>query len=89
MSVRERRLQLLLDHERYDRVAEVAAEEGRSVSAAIRSAIDIAYPSSAGTRRAAVEYLLNLPPDEVTESVDTSWEATRDAVEAESIERFS
>ena len=89
MSVRERRLQLLLDHERYDRVAEVAAEEGRSVSAAIRSAIDIAYPSSAGSRRAAVEYLLTLPPGGVREGIDTSWEATRDAREAEMIERFS
>jgi len=44
MSTLERRLQLLLDQERYERVAAEARESGRSVNAVIREAIDAHYP---------------------------------------------
>lgn len=40
----ERRLQLLLDQDRYDRVAHEADRSGRSVAAVIREAIDIRFP---------------------------------------------
>lgn len=40
MSALERRLQLLLDQERYERVAAAARARGVSVSAVIRDAID-------------------------------------------------
>lgn len=40
----ERRLQLLLDQERYDRVAQEADRSGRSVASVIREAIDMRFP---------------------------------------------
>ncbi|MGH3443853.1 MAG: hypothetical protein ACRDPB_00625, partial [Nocardioidaceae bacterium] len=40
MSVMERRLQLLLDADRYRKVADEARRSGRSVAAVIREAID-------------------------------------------------
>lgn len=48
-----RRLQLLLDQERYDRVAAEAKESGRSVAAVIREAIDMRFAASHRERRAA------------------------------------
>ena len=53
MSTLERRLQLLLDQERYERVAAEARESGRSVNAVIREAIDAHYPPGAEARSAA------------------------------------
>ena len=53
MSIMERRLQLLLDQERYDRVAAEAEQSGRSVAAVIREAIDVRFESSHRERRAA------------------------------------
>ncbi|NYE01742.1 putative DNA-binding protein [Kineosphaera limosa] len=53
MSVMGRRLQLLLDQERYDRVAAEAQRSGRSVAAVIREAIDLRFESSHRERRAA------------------------------------
>lgn len=44
MSVMERRLQLLLDAERYARVSREAESSGRSVAAVIREAIDFRFP---------------------------------------------
>lgn len=40
----ERRLQLLLDSARYERVAAEAEQSGRSVAAVIREAIDFRFP---------------------------------------------
>lgn len=48
----DRRLQLLLDEERYARVAAIAERERRSVASVIREAID-AHTSSSPDRRAA------------------------------------
>lgn len=60
MSVMERRLQLLLDQARYDRVAEAAAASGRSVAAVIRDAIDLAHPSGDDARRRALREFLDM-----------------------------
>ncbi|PRY49957.1 ribbon-helix-helix CopG family protein [Knoellia remsis] len=58
MSTLERRIQLLLDQERYERVAAEAEKSGRSVNAVIREAIDVHYPSMAVERsRALGEFL--------------------------------
>lgn len=62
MCMFNRRLQLLLDGERYERLARRARERNVSVSAAIREAIDLAYPSDAGTRRNAAELILAAAP---------------------------
>lgn len=43
MSIMERRLQLLLDQERYAKVAAEASRSGRSVAAVIREAIDYRF----------------------------------------------
>ncbi|WP_148613597.1 antitoxin [Nocardioides rubriscoriae] len=56
----ERRLQLLLDQERYDRVAAEATRSGRSVAAVIREAIDLRFDDCVQLRRGAVEDLLAL-----------------------------
>ena len=61
MSVLERRLQLLLDAERYALVADEAQRTSRSVSAVIREAIDVRFSSSGDqARRAAAAQLLAL-----------------------------
>lgn len=60
MSAMERRLQLLLDHERYERVAAAAEKEGISVSAAIRHAIDVTYPDAAIRRGEAMRRFLQM-----------------------------
>lgn len=61
----ERRVQLLLDQERYDRVAEQASRTGRSVNAVIRDAIDL-HVDDSHRRADAVRWLLDhsAQPDE-------------------------
>ena len=53
----ERRLQLLLDQTRYDRVAEEAARSGRSVAAVIREAIDYRFDYDDGRAKRAAAAL--------------------------------
>jgi mRNA-degrading endonuclease toxin of MazEF toxin-antitoxin module len=61
VSLMERRLQLLLDQERYSRVAREASRSGRSVAAVIREAIDLRFAESTDSARArAAEALLEL-----------------------------
>ena len=60
MSLMERRLQLLLDQERYDRVAAEASRSGRSVAAVIREAIDLRFDDSGSRRAAGMAELLAL-----------------------------
>ncbi|AKT52661.1 antitoxin [Arsenicicoccus sp. oral taxon 190] len=59
MSLLERRLQILLDQDRYDRVARAAEESGQSVGAAIRHAIDVAYPQVDVRAQEALRWLLD------------------------------
>jgi hypothetical protein len=58
----DRRLQLLLDEERYQRVAALAEQQGSSVAAVIREAIDRGLPSSDRRRSAAGRRLLAAVP---------------------------
>lgn len=61
MSSLERRLQLLLDVGRYDRIAKEAERSGRSVAAVIREAIDLRFPDDeVDVRMAAAQRLLDL-----------------------------
>lgn len=61
MSVLERRLQILLDQDRYDRLAAEAKRSGRSVAAVIREAIDVHLAPDEAVRRAdAAARLLEL-----------------------------
>jgi hypothetical protein len=61
----DRRLQLLLDEERYRRVAGIAHQRGTSVAAVIREAIDRGLPSPARRRAAAARRILDASPMEV------------------------
>lgn len=58
MLMLERRLQILLDEARYQRVAAEAKHRGVSVASVVREAIDRALPASAPRRRAAAERIL-------------------------------
>lgn len=73
-------MQLLLDQQRFDRVAAEAARTGRSVSAVIRHAIDVCYPGDADVRAAAGRRLLAIPPPE---GPDAGWNATKRELAAE------
>jgi predicted RNA-binding Zn ribbon-like protein len=73
MSVMERRLQLLLDQTRYDRVAAEAERSGRSVAAVIREAIDQRFPSGDQARLDALGDFLALTENPVGER-GQSWE---------------
>lgn len=75
MSVMEKRLQLLLDAERYELVSAEARRTGRSVAAVIRESIDEHFGERAATiRRAeAARRFLDLTA-EVEPGVGRSWE---------------
>lgn len=62
MRTLSRRTQLLLDEERYERLARRAEATGASVGALIRDAIDLAYPAAAVDPREAAEQLLAAEP---------------------------
>lgn len=58
-----RRLQVLLDEERMNRLERYANERGTSVATVIRDAIDATVPRhTPDERRAAIERLLAAPP---------------------------
>ncbi len=61
MHMLERRLQILLDENRYQRVAAEAKHRGVSVASVIREAIDRALPATAPQRQAAGERILSAP----------------------------
>lgn len=63
----DRRVQLLLDRERYERLQVEAARRGVSVAAVIREAIDRAFGGDVGSRAEAAADLLAAEPMEVGE----------------------
>lgn len=63
----DRRVQLLLDRERYERLEVEAARRGVSVAAVIREAIDRAVGGDVGSRAEAAAELLAAEPMEVGE----------------------
>lgn len=60
MSALERRLQILLDRDRYAKVEGEAARSGRSVAAVIREAIDLRFASEEAARASAAAAFLDL-----------------------------
>lgn len=58
----DRRLQLLLDEERYQRVSSLARQRGSSVAAVLREAIDRGLPSADRQRAAAARLILAADP---------------------------
>jgi hypothetical protein len=61
MPVLERRLQILIDSERYGRLERYAAAQGRPVGAVVRGAIDQLLAQSQASRAAAVGRFLARP----------------------------
>lgn len=58
----DRRLQLLLDEDRYQQVAALARDRGSSVAAVLREAIDRGLPSADRQRAAAARRILTAEP---------------------------
>lgn len=69
MCMLTRRLQILLDDDRYERLARRAEERGASVAALIREAIDTVYPGVDTKRRAAAAAILDAEPMAVPDDV--------------------
>ena len=65
MHMLERRVQILLDADRYARLSREARRRKRSVGALVREAIDVAYPASASRRAAAGRAILGAARMEV------------------------
>ena len=59
------RFQILLDDERYERVAAAARERGVSAATVVREAIDRGLPSRTEQRRAALRDILAAEPMDV------------------------
>lgn len=57
-----RRLQVLVDDERYERLARESERIGAPVGELVRRAIDHEFPSAASDRAAAARALLAMPP---------------------------
>ena len=62
MHMLTKRLQILLDEERFRRLAAEARERRTSVGALVRDAIDRVYPTTTARRRAAARAILAAPP---------------------------
>jgi len=73
-----RRLQLLLDEERYRRVSDVARRQHTSVAAVIRDAIDRGLAPAADHRAESARSILAAAPMDVPE-VDELLEELREA----------
>jgi len=58
----ERRLQILIDDERYRRVVAAARDRGSSVAAVIREAIDAALPADLAKKRTAAKAIFAAKP---------------------------
>ncbi len=57
----DRRLQVLIDRERHERLTAIADERGVSVATVVREAIDRGLPDLADRRRKAARLLLESP----------------------------
>jgi uncharacterized protein len=62
MANLDRRMQILIDEERHQRLEQRATAEGRPVAALVREAIDLAFPSQDDERRQAGASFLSRTP---------------------------
>lgn len=81
----DRRLQLLLDEQRYALVEGEARRSGRSVAAVIREAIDQRFASESQSRSAAAWRLLAIEPGSGTEP---DWADIKASFEQDLVDRF-
>lgn len=66
----DRRLQVLLDRERHERLTAIAEDRGVSVATVVRDAIDRGLPDLADRRRRAARRLLDSPDMPVPDSLE-------------------
>ncbi|RIK09797.1 MAG: antitoxin [Acidobacteria bacterium] len=62
MCMLDKRLQVLVDHERYERLAKRAKERGTSIGMLVREAIDSCYPDVEPRRKLAAKRILAAEP---------------------------
>jgi hypothetical protein len=77
MSMLDRRLQVLIDEERWTRLEREADRRGVSVATVVREAIDQRFPTHADERRRALQAILDAEPMEVPEPEDLREELNR------------
>lgn len=70
MSMLDRRLQVLIDEDRWERLQDEAGRRGVTVSTLVREAIDLRYPIDAERRRRAGEALLGAEPMSVPHDIE-------------------
>jgi hypothetical protein len=70
MSMLDRRLQVLIDEDRWTRLDREASRRGVSVAVLVREAIDRRFPGDMDARRAALQAILDAAPMEVPEPRD-------------------
>lgn len=70
MSMLSRRLQVLIDDERFQRLEREAARRRVPVAVLVRDAIDAAYPATSAARRRAGDRVLAAAPMEVPDVDD-------------------
>lgn len=83
MSVLERRVQILVDRARYERLERAASAESRSVASIIREAIDMYLQSDAGANARALASLLDVPTDSAP---GQDWEDTKEGLLEQAVE---
>lgn len=79
-------MQLLLDQDRYERVADQASRTGRSVNAVIRDAIDL-HVDDSHRRAIAMSALLEQSAEQEDDPL-TDWGAVQGEMDQELIERW-
>jgi hypothetical protein len=67
MSMLARRLQVLIDEDRWARLGSEASRRGVAVAVLVREAIDERFPALAQERRAALQAVLDAEPMDVPE----------------------
>ena len=65
MSMLDRRLQVLIDEDRWTRLQQAADQRRVPIAVLVREAIDEQFPGDAGIRRAALQAILEAEPMEV------------------------
>jgi hypothetical protein len=70
MLMLTRRLQILLDEQRHERISAVARDRGVSVATVVREAIDRGLPSTDTRRQSALTRILAAPDMPVPEPED-------------------
>jgi len=82
MHMLNRRLQVLVDDERYERLTRESERIGAPVGELVRRAIDHEFPALASDRAAAARALLAMPPPP-GEGPEPDWEQQKQEMQDE------